>query len=118
MSIPPQAPNMIEAEQLSSLPFRPVLTPRQDRFEERLVRAISSSGPRSAMRDAANQLVDHLRLQGIPASHGLAIVMEVASRGSRSQNGVIAEDQREDMSPLGPSDCLALVARWATARYE
>lgn len=70
------------------------------------------------MRDATNQLVDHLRLQGIPASRGLAIVMAVASRGSRSQNGVIGDDQHEDMSPLGPSDCLVLVSRWAAARYE
>lgn len=81
------------------------------------MRAISNGDPRSAMRDATNQLVDHLRLQGMPASRGLAIVMEVASRGSRSQRDVVGEDQYEDMRPLGPLDCLALVSRWAAARY-
>jgi len=107
---------MIEAEQLSSS-FRPLLTPRQDRLEGRLIRAISSGGPRSAMREAVHQLVDHLSLQGIPASRGLAIVMEVASRSSRAASDAADTDQRGNLSPLGPLDCVALVSRWAAARY-
>ena len=105
---------MIESEELSPS-FRAVLTPRQDRFEERLVRAIANGGPRSTMRDAVHQLVDHLRLQGVPASRGLAIVLDVASRGSRSASD--ARDQHEGMNPFGPLDCLALVRGWAATRY-
>lgn len=108
---------MIEAEELSPSPFRAVLTPRQDRFEERLVRAIANDGPRSVMRDAVHQLVDHLRLQGVPASRGLAIVLDVASRGSRKPGDDARGEHRQSMRPLGPSDCLTLVSQWAAARY-
>lgn len=108
---------MIEAEELSSSPFRPVLTPRQDRFEARLAHAVSCGSPRSAMRDAVHQLVDHLRLRGVPASRGLAIVMEVASRGSASRVDSPPTEQQVDTSPFGPLECLALVSRWAAARY-
>lgn len=108
---------MIEADELSPSPFPAVLTPRQDRLEERLARAVASGATRSTVREAVHQLVDHLRLQGIPASRGLEMVMDVASRGSRSMSDAARADQWSS-SPFGPLDGLALVPEWAATRYR
>ena len=80
---------------------------RQDRLEAKLARVISAECPRSAIRDAVEQLVDQLRWQRIPAASGVAIVMEVAARA------VPAETRAFDTR----ADCLTLAARWAAQRY-
>ena len=113
----PSVPSMIQADELSPSPFPAVLTPRQDRLEERLARAVASNAPRSTVREAVHQLVDHLRLQGIPASRGLEIVMDVASRGSRAATDAARHD-RWSPSPFGPFDGLGLVPEWAATRYN
>ena len=83
------------------------LPTRQDRFEERVARAISTGRPRSTIREAVEQLVDQLRWQHVPAARGVAIVMEVASRAGMSETRAFDSQ----------ADCLTLVARWATHRY-
>lgn len=100
-----------------SLPFavdthpRPGLTPRQDRLEANLARAIANDSPRSTLRETVVQLVDHLRLQGVPASRGIETITEAARRVSNAVEGV-----RPSATRL-PIDCPTLVSTWASARY-
>jgi hypothetical protein len=88
------------------------LTPRQDFLQARLAQAISNGSTRSALRETVDLLVDHLRLRGIPASRGLEIVIEVASRAANA-----TPRSRADSIEM-PFDRLTLVSRWATARYS
>ena len=88
------------------------LTPRQDRLEASLARAITSGSPRSTLREIVVQLVDHLRLQGVPASHGVATITEAATRAANAVGG-----DRASAASL-PIDCPTLVSTWATARYS
>jgi len=90
----------------AAIPSSP-LPSRQGRFEESVVRAISAGCPRSTIREAVEQLVDHLRWQSIPAARGVAIVMDVAARAAASETRAFGSQ----------ADCLTLVARWATHRY-
>ncbi len=71
------------------------------------MRAISAGCPRSTIRAAVEQLVDHLRWQSIPAARGVAIVMDVAARATSSETNAFGSQ----------ADCMTLVARWATHRY-
>ena len=89
----------------AAIPSSP-LPSRQGRFEESVVRAISAGCPRSTIREAVEQLVDHLRWQSIPAARGVAIVMDVAARAATEPRAFGSQ-----------ADCLTLVARWATHRY-
>ena len=69
------------------------------------------------MREAVHQLVDHLRLQGVPANRGLTIVMDAATRGARSWRAAGVGDQEHGADLLGQLDYLTLASHWATARY-
>lgn len=80
---------------------------RQDRLEAKLARVIAAGSPRSAIRDAVQQLVDQLRWQQIPASRGVAIVMDVVSSAAPAET--YAFDAQ--------ADCLMLAGRWAAQRY-
>ena len=83
---------------------------RQRRLEENVTQAIVEDGPRSAIRQAVDQLVLHLSARRVPAAHGVAIVIDVASRAMSSMPG-------DSRALLASDDGLALVAGWATARY-
>lgn len=87
----------------------PPATPslRQGRFEEKLARVIAAGSPRSTIRAAVEQLVDQLRWQQVPASRGVAMIMDVVARAAATETR--AFDTQDD--------CLALVAHWATRRY-
>ena len=80
---------------------------RQDRLEAKLARVVSAGCPRSAIRDAVEQLVDQLRWQRVPGSRAVAIVMDVVSRAAP------VETRAFDTQ----ADCLTLPARWAAKRY-
>lgn len=86
------------------LPATPSL--RQGRFEEKLARVIAAGCPRSTIRAAVEQLADQLRWQQVPASRGVAMIMDVVARAA-------AETRAFDTQ----ADCLALVTHWATRRY-
>jgi hypothetical protein len=90
----------------------PGLTPRQDRLEAKVALAIASGSPRSTLRDAVVQLVDHLRLQGVPASRGVATITEAAARAA---NAVGSDRARAASLPI---DWATLVSSWASARYS
>lgn len=98
---------LIETSPFSATTPSATLPSRQGRFEETLARAISAGCPRSTIREAVEQLVDHLRWQSIPAARGVAIVMDVATRAGVSERRAFDSQ----------ADCLTLVARWATHRY-
>jgi len=97
----------IETSPLSATIPSATLPSRQGRFEEMVARTISAGCPRSTIREAVEQLVDHLRRQRIPATRGVAIVMDVASRATVSETRGFESE----------ADCLALVAGWASRRY-
>jgi len=97
----------IETSPFSATIPSAALPSRQGRFEETVARAISAGCPRSTIREAVEQLVDHLRWQGIPAARGVAIVMDAASRATRSETRAFDSQ----------GDCLTLVAGWASRRY-
>ena len=88
----------------------PVLTPRQDRLEATIVRALRTGGTRSELREAVYELVDLFRLQGIPAARGVALVMQTAARGART-------DLPRADRPADAEDWLRLVASWSERRY-
>lgn len=87
------------------------LTPRQDRLEARMAEAIRNQSPRSTLREIVTQLVDHLRLQGVPASRGIAAITDIAARAANAVP--------RDMANIAdtPVDVSALVSSWASARY-
>lgn len=64
----------------------PLLTPRQNRLESTIVRALLTHGTRSELRDAVHQLVDFSRLQGIPLEGGVACIRAVAMRATHAHH--------------------------------
>ena len=85
-------------------------TLRQGRLEEKVARAIVADAPRSAIREAVDQLVMHLRWRQVPVERGVAIVMDVVSQA--------AATMPSDSRALDASmDCLPLVASWVRVRY-
>ena len=80
---------------------------RQGRLEAKLAHVISAGCPRSAIRDAVEQLVEQLRWQRVPESRAVAIVMDVV------WGAAPAESHGSDTQ----ADCLPLAAHWASRRY-
>ena len=91
--------------------FVPVLTPRQDRLEATIERAVRVGSTRSELREAVYQLVDLFRLQGVPAANGIHAIVETAARAAR------AGFNRPDHPEESPADRLQLIESWSTHRY-
>lgn len=102
---------MLTETSLSTATNPPIVFPwRRERLAEAMTSAIARGAPRSTIREAVDELVLHLRRQGIPDARGVAIVMEVASRAVWTIPGEVHAFE-------APVDLLALVAAWANARY-
>lgn len=87
------------------------LTPRQDRIEAAIERALRDGGTRSELRDAVHQFADHARLQQIPAERVIVMVKAVAMRASPAMR------PRSTFAGESLDERLALIVRWCTARY-
>src|SRR4051812_4560938 len=86
------------------------LTPRQDRLEGALVRALVAGAPRSEVREIVREYADLLTMQGVSPDQTISTLQAVARRASsrmRERDDSIAGDSAEDR--------MALIARWCTA---
>ncbi|HEX7981449.1 MAG TPA: hypothetical protein VF461_22755 [Gemmatimonadaceae bacterium] len=86
------------------------LTPRQDRLEGALVRALVAGAPRSEVREIVREYADLLTMQGVSPDQTIATLQSVARRARprmHERDASIAGDSADDR--------LALIARWCTA---
>ena len=87
------------------------LTPRQDRIEDALVRALASGATRSQLRDLVHQYTDLLCLQGIAPERTIAalksLVRRVAPRMPAREHSLAGDS---------PEDRLTLIVGWCSAR--
>jgi len=89
------------------------LTPRQDRIEGALVRALVSGATRSELRDIVHQYVDLLRLQGTPPERTIALLRAIVRRAAPRM------PFREDSVACdSPEDRMSLIVRWCSARLD
>jgi hypothetical protein len=87
------------------------LTPRQDRLEGALVRALVAGAPRSALREIVRAYADLLSMQGVPPEQTIASLQAVARRARprmRERDESIAGDSADDR--------MTLIVHWCTAR--
>lgn len=87
------------------------LTPRQDRIEAAIERALRTGGTRSELREAVHEFADHARMQQIPPERAIAHVKAVAMRAASAMGG--------EATAAGDSlaERIAMIVRWCTARY-
>src|SRR5689334_13145367 len=86
------------------------LTPRQDRLEGALVRALVAGAPRSEVREIVREYADLLTMQGVAPERTISALQAVARRARprmRERDASIAGDSADDR--------LAMIARWCTA---
>ena len=86
------------------------LTPRQDRLEGALVRALIAGAPRSEVREIVREYADLLTMQGVSPDQTISTLQTVARRARprmRERDASIAGDSADDR--------MAMIARWCTA---
>ena len=86
------------------------LTPRQDRLEGALVRALVAGAPRSEVREIVREYADLLTMQGVAPEQTISRLQAVVRRARprmRERDASIAGDSADDR--------MALIARWCTA---
>ena len=86
------------------------LTPRQDRLEGALVRALVAGAPRSEVREIVREYADLLTMQGVSPDQTISTLQTVARRARprmRERDESIAGDSADDR--------MAMIARWCTA---
>jgi len=86
------------------------LTPRQDRLEGALIRALVVGAPRSEVREIVREYADLLTMQAVSPEQTIATLQVVARRARprmRERDESIAGDSADDR--------MALIARWCTA---
>jgi hypothetical protein len=87
------------------------LTPRQDRIEDALVRALASGATRSTLREIVHEYTDLQRLQGIAPEQivaSLTLLVRRAAPRMRAHEDSLAGDSPEERSML--------IVRWCSAR--
>jgi hypothetical protein len=87
------------------------LTPRQDRIEDALVRALASGATRSRLRDIVHEYTDLQRLQGIAPEQIIASLKSLVRRAAprmRVHEDSLAGDSPEERSML--------ITRWCSVR--
>lgn len=89
----------------------PLLTPRQNRLEGAIVRALLARGTRSELRGAVHQLVDLFRLQGIALEEGVEHIRAVAMRAT-----MMMADTSTSVGDT-PAERVASIVQWARQRY-
>ena len=85
------------------------LTPRQDRLEGALVRALVAGAPRSEVREIVREYADLLTMQGVAPEQTISTLQAVARRARprmRERDESIAGDSADDR--------MALIARWCS----
>jgi hypothetical protein len=86
------------------------LTPRQDRLEGALIRALVSGAPRSELREIVREYADLLSMQGVSTERTIASLQSVARRARprmRERDESIAGDSADDR--------MALIVRWCAS---
>lgn len=86
------------------------LTPRQDRLEGALIRALVAGAPRSEVREIVREYADLLTMQGVSPDQTISTLQTVARRARprmRERDESIAGDSADDQ--------MAMIARWCTA---
>src|SRR5215212_1674127 len=86
------------------------LTPRQDRIEGALVRALVSGATRSELRDIVHEYADLLRLQGSPPERTIASLRALVRRAAPRM-----PFRADSVACDSPEDRLNLIVRWCSA---
>jgi hypothetical protein len=89
-----------------------VLTPRQDRLEAAIVKALRANGTRSELRVLVDQLSGLFRMTGIPLERAIGAVQALGCRAApdmlRQGSTVVGES---------PDDRIMMMVRWCSLRY-